>query len=427
MWEMLPPLLSFLIDHPTFTSVLDFARSLSQRGVPFHSYSPSLYELDVSLTYAQTGFPTLIHCAPKASAVRTFKHASRVSGLQGSWCKFSKSDMLESLSKEPRANMKAGAKHADPLRRVPQDAIDLLCRRPAPTGTGTWLDDREALTDSDAAVVIDALPGSDTSARVKARDLAGAPASLHTAKEPSPGQHDEDAGSLHVTSSLPCCRQIIGRHAHALSAWIVLDEAPEARLGLSLSIALVTVGSKTNWFSPPVHGDNGSHEQKKDLGMPHESMSTDNYLPRARRITQRDLGTPTPASRATQPSRAKDSRRPRKRLDADPHFRNPLPSFVRLRATNTCRKRPLLGSVDALKLEEGAKGNLEDYPAEPPTSPYPTPLLIAHIGYQGVVHEDAECAPARGPGALDIPLIRGSAVSRSRSSKSQGERPCVVT
>ena len=44
---------------------------------------------------------------------------------------------------------------------------------------------------------------------------------------------------------------------------------------------------------------------------------------------------------------------------------------------------------------------------------YPTPLLVAPIGCQAVLHPEAECATARAAGALGIPLVLSGAASRS--------------
>ena len=44
---------------------------------------------------------------------------------------------------------------------------------------------------------------------------------------------------------------------------------------------------------------------------------------------------------------------------------------------------------------------------------YPTPLLVAPIECQAVLHPEAECATARAAGALGIPLVLSGAASRS--------------
>ncbi|KAH9939345.1 FMN-dependent alpha-hydroxy acid dehydrogenase [Epithele typhae] len=129
------------------------------------------------------------------------------------------------------------------------------------------------------------------------------------------------------------------------------------------------------------------------------------------------------------------------------------------------RKRPLLGSVDPSKFEEKAREKLKDYPdsfnfvfgyagtgetyranrnefARWQIVPrmlrdvthrdlsttlfgvtYATPLLIAPIGCQTVMHADAECATARAAGALGIPLVLSGAASRSLEQVAEANGP----
>ena len=54
---------------------------------------------------------------------------------------------------------------------------------------------------------------------------------------------------------------------------------------------------------------------------------------------------------------------------------------------------------------------------------YPTPLLIAPIGCQGVLHADAELATARAAGTLGIPLVLSGAASRSLEAVAEANGP----
>jgi lactate 2-monooxygenase len=57
---------------------------------------------------------------------------------------------------------------------------------------------------------------------------------------------------------------------------------------------------------------------------------------------------------------------------------------------------------------------------------FPSPLLLAPIGVQGIFHADAEIAPARAAKNLNIPYILSTAASRTieevAEANAEGER-----
>ena len=50
---------------------------------------------------------------------------------------------------------------------------------------------------------------------------------------------------------------------------------------------------------------------------------------------------------------------------------------------------------------------------------HPSPILLAPIGTQGILHEDGELATARAAQALGIPMILSGAASRSLEAVAQ--------
>src|SRR5436305_4119857 len=55
----------------------------------------------------------------------------------------------------------------------------------------------------------------------------------------------------------------------------------------------------------------------------------------------------------------------------------------------------------------------------------PAPVLLAPVGVQGIVHEEAEIATARGASSVDVPIVLSTAASRSMEdvAEAMGDTP----